>query len=189
MEKDLQFHVWFREHHHQLSLGIWMADRLPRTAEISLSRYAFLYRFIKLQYSNFQADNTLIVRKADKSYSGVYTCQATNSAGDNEQKTTIRIMNTPMISPGQSSFNMVVDDLFTIPCDVYGDPKPVITWLLDDKPFTEGVVNEDGSLTIPNVNEAHRGTFTCHAQNAAGNDTRTVTLTVHTTPTINAEVG
>ncbi|NP_001360633.1 Ig-like domain-containing protein [Caenorhabditis elegans] len=133
------------------------------------------------------ADNTLIVRKADKSYSGVYTCQATNSAGDNEQKTTIRIMNTPMISPGQSSFNMVVDDLFTIPCDVYGDPKPVITWLLDDKPFTEGVVNEDGSLTIPNVNEAHRGTFTCHAQNAAGNDTRTVTLTVHTTPTINAE--
>ncbi|KAF1746889.1 hypothetical protein GCK72_023347 [Caenorhabditis remanei] len=132
-------------------------------------------------------DNTLIVRKADKSYSGVYTCQATNSAGENEQKTTIRIMSTPVISPGQSSFNMVVDDQIIIPCDVYGDPKPKITWLLDDKPFTDGYVNEDGSLTIERVLEEHRGTFSCHAENAAGNDTRTVTLTIHTTPTISAE--
>uniref|UniRef100_A0A1I7TZZ9 Hemicentin-1 n=1 Tax=Caenorhabditis tropicalis TaxID=1561998 RepID=A0A1I7TZZ9_9PELO len=135
----------------------------------------------------FLPDNTLIVRKADKSYNGVYMCRATNSAGESEQKTTIRIMSLPVISPGQSSFNMVVDEEITIPCDVFGEPKPKITWLLDDEPFEGGYVNEDGSLTIYNIKEAHKGTFTCHAQNAAGNDTRAVTLTVHTTPTINAE--
>ncbi|ULT80160.1 hypothetical protein L3Y34_010619 [Caenorhabditis briggsae] len=133
------------------------------------------------------ADNTLVVKKADKSHNGVYTCTAVNSAGENEQKTTVRILSIPAISPGQTSFNMVVDDQIIIPCDVYGDPPPKITWLLDGKPFEDGVVNEDGSLTIERVKEEHRGTFTCHAQNAAGNDTREVTLTIHTTPTISAE--
>ncbi|EGT58022.1 hypothetical protein CAEBREN_29713 [Caenorhabditis brenneri] len=132
-------------------------------------------------------DNTLLVIRADKSYNGVYMCRATNSAGEMDQKTTVRIMNVPAISPGQSSFNMVIGDEITIPCDAFGEPKPIITWLLDGKPFTEGYVNEDGSLTIYDIKEEHKGIFTCHAQNAAGNDTRAVSLTVHTTPTIQAE--
>ncbi|CAB3399927.1 unnamed protein product [Caenorhabditis bovis] len=129
-------------------------------------------------------DNTLVVRKADKSHNGVYTCQAANSAGETNQDTTIRIMNIPRITAGQSSYNMVVNDSMTIPCEAYGEPKPKFSWLLNGKPFTEGIINEDGSLTIPHLREIHRGTFSCIAENAAGVDVRNVSLTVHTAPQI-----
>ncbi|CAI5454959.1 unnamed protein product [Caenorhabditis angaria] len=132
-------------------------------------------------------DNTLLVKRADKTFSGTYVCQAANSAGENSQQTTVRIMSKPSISAGQSSFNLVVNEAVNIPCDVFGDPKPKILWYLDDVIFTDGIINEDGSLTIPNLSENHRGTLTCRAENAAGVDSRSVTLTVHTTPHIDVE--
>lgn len=55
---------------------------------------------------------------------------------------------------------------------------------LNDEIFTDGILNKDGSLTIPSADELHRGHFKCVAENEVGIDERIVVLTVHTAPTI-----
>lgn len=55
---------------------------------------------------------------------------------------------------------------------------------LNGEEFTGGYVDEDGSLTIENAGELHRGQFKCVASNDVGKDEKVVTLTVHTAPTI-----
>jgi hypothetical protein len=55
---------------------------------------------------------------------------------------------------------------------------------LDEKPFTDGSISEDGSLTIQTASDAHRGQFKCVAKNNVGSDERSVALTVHTAPVI-----
>uniref|UniRef100_A0A0M3KE33 Ig-like domain-containing protein n=1 Tax=Anisakis simplex TaxID=6269 RepID=A0A0M3KE33_ANISI len=55
---------------------------------------------------------------------------------------------------------------------------------LNEKLFKDGIINEDGSLTILNASESHRGHFKCVAENEVGSDERIIILTVHTAPTI-----
>ncbi|KAJ1352355.1 hypothetical protein KIN20_008678 [Parelaphostrongylus tenuis] len=129
-------------------------------------------------------DNTLIILNADKSSAGTYTCTAMNPAGENEQSTYVSVIATPVISPGQSSFNLIQGTSVTIPCDVYMEPMPDIKWYLNGEPFKDGYVDENGALNIDNVEEIHRGQLKCVASNDAGEDERVVTLTVHTAPII-----
>ncbi|KJH48754.1 immunoglobulin I-set domain protein [Dictyocaulus viviparus] len=134
-------------------------------------------------YSIMQ-DNTLIIINADKNSAGTYTCTAMNPAGENEQSTYVSVIAAPVISPGQSSFNLIQGSSVTIPCDVYMDPMPEIKWYLNDIPFEEQHIDENGALLIENVQETHRGQLKCVASNEAGEDERLVTLTVHTAPVI-----
>lgn len=55
---------------------------------------------------------------------------------------------------------------------------------LNGEEYKDGHIDEDGSLTIENTDEKHRGKFKCVASNDVGKDERIVTLTVHTAPTI-----
>ncbi|VDM60006.1 unnamed protein product [Angiostrongylus costaricensis] len=129
-------------------------------------------------------ENSLIIINADKSSAGTYTCTAMNPAGENEQSTYVSVIAAPVISPGQSSFNLIHGTSVTIPCDVYMEPMPEIKWYLNGEPFEDGYVDENGALTIDNVEEIHRGQLKCVASNDAGEDERVVTLTVHTAPII-----
>uniref|UniRef100_A0A1I7X4J4 Ig-like domain-containing protein n=1 Tax=Heterorhabditis bacteriophora TaxID=37862 RepID=A0A1I7X4J4_HETBA len=128
-------------------------------------------------------DNTLIIHSADKTTAGTYTCSAMNPAGESEQSTSIAVITVPVISPGQSSFNLIQGTPVTIPCDVFMEPMPDIKYL-NGEPFKGGYVDEKGSLTIEDAEELHRGQLKCVASNEAGMDERLVTLTVHTTPII-----
>ncbi|KIH59141.1 immunoglobulin I-set domain protein, partial [Ancylostoma duodenale] len=107
-------------------------------------------------------DNTLVIINADKASAGTYTCTAMNPAGESEQSTYVSVIAVPVISPGQSSFNLIQGTPVTIPCDVYMDPMPEIKWF--------GLQQE--------------GQLKCVASNEAGEDERVVTLTVHTAPII-----
>ncbi|CAD6189244.1 unnamed protein product [Caenorhabditis auriculariae] len=129
-------------------------------------------------------DNTLIVHKTDKSLAGTYTCTAVNAAGEIQQSTPIKIMTLPIISPGQSSFNLIQGTPLSIPCNVQGEPKATIKWYLNDVEFTNGTVDEDGTLLIEDVHENLKGSLKCVATNEAGSDERVVSLTVHTAPII-----
>ncbi|PAV72711.1 hypothetical protein WR25_18698 isoform C [Diploscapter pachys] len=129
-------------------------------------------------------DNTLVVHSLDKSAGGPYTCNAVNVAGDVEQTTTVTVISIPIIQPSQSSFNIIQGTSVTIPCDVFIEPKPEITWYLNGEQFTGGTVGEDGSLTIENVDEIHKGELKCVSNNLAGQDEKVVTLTIHTAPII-----
>ncbi|WKY14387.1 hypothetical protein Q1695_000159 [Nippostrongylus brasiliensis] len=129
-------------------------------------------------------ENTLTILDADTSHAGTYTCTAMNPAGESEKSTYVRVIGAPVISPGQSSFNLIQGTPVKIPCDVLMDPLPEIKWYLNGEEFEEGFVDEDGSLTIDYVEETHRGQLKCVASNEVGKDERVVTLTVHTAPII-----
>lgn len=72
-----------------------------------------------------------------------------------------------------------------LPCDVIGEPKPVLTWKKnfqvlrvfsgDDKYY----VNDNGSLVIPNVSINDSARFLCIAENSAGIEAQEIQLTVH----------
>lgn len=51
------------------------------------------------------------------------------------------------------------------------------------------MIDEDGSLVLEAVEEAHRGVFKCVAENALGRDERLIVLTVHTAPIIEGAEG
>lgn len=55
---------------------------------------------------------------------------------------------------------------------------------MNGEEFKDGHIAKDGSLTIENVEELHRGQFKCVASNNIGKDEKTITLTIHTAPTI-----
>ncbi|EYB86260.1 hypothetical protein Y032_0282g1275 [Ancylostoma ceylanicum] len=101
-------------------------------------------------------DNTLVIINADKASAGTYTCTAMNPAGESEQSTYVSVIAVPVISPGQSSFNLIQGTPVTIPCDVYMDPMPDIKWYLNGEPFEGGYVDENGALTIEDAEEIHR---------------------------------
>ncbi|VDM47645.1 unnamed protein product [Toxocara canis] len=130
------------------------------------------------------ADNTLRIHRANNNHIGKYVCTASNAAGESEHAASLNVLSAPIIAPGQISYNLIQGNSITLPCEVKGEPQPKITWYLNEEIFTEGIVNQDGSLTIPSADELHRGHFKCVAENEVGIDERIVILTVHTAPTI-----
>lgn len=57
-------------------------------------------------------------------------------------------------------------------CRVVGAPKPTIKWTLNDKKRLTGgkySLNENGDLTITDVQFDDRGTYECYAENKFGN--------------------
>ncbi|VDK83743.1 unnamed protein product, partial [Litomosoides sigmodontis] len=129
-------------------------------------------------------DNTLRILQASSSHSGKYTCTATNVAGEAKITTDVIVHGPPVIKRGQLSYSLIQGNPITLPCEVRSDSAPTIIWYLDGKQFNDGHIAEDGSLTIESVEEKHRGQFKCVASNNIGKDEKTITLTVHTAPTI-----
>uniref|UniRef100_A0A915MGL1 Ig-like domain-containing protein n=1 Tax=Meloidogyne javanica TaxID=6303 RepID=A0A915MGL1_MELJA len=56
-----------------------------------------------------------------------------------------------------------------------GNPRPEIEWFKDGQPLSKAISKEhviflrDGSLLLKNGSDAHKGTYTCKANSAAGN--------------------
>ncbi|NWI93347.1 HMCN1 protein, partial [Pitta sordida] len=118
--------------------------------------------------------------------SGRYTCTATNPAGSSSSSTELAVHIPPRIRSMDTQYTVTEDSQAVLPCVADGIPAPTINWKKDNMLLTEIVGKYQtvpaGDLILDNVVPEDSGSYTCVAANAAGEDTHTVTLTVHVLP-------
>uniref|UniRef100_A0A914I5C8 Muscle M-line assembly protein unc-89 n=1 Tax=Globodera rostochiensis TaxID=31243 RepID=A0A914I5C8_GLORO len=141
-----------------------------------------------------QIDGQHIVRKDDEAVvgrhsltlqdacledAGLYTCKASNKAGEAESRGRLSVqeeIETPRFTEGLKDMHIKEDESATLSVTVTGKPKPEVHWYKDGAPAqvdTVHVVQRDGkqgqhALTLNNVTTSDAGTYTCKAVNKAG---------------------
>ncbi|EDM09581.1 hemicentin 1 (predicted) [Rattus norvegicus] len=118
---------------------------------------------------------------------GQYTCMAANMAGSSSMSTTLTVHVPPRIQSTEVHYTVNENSQVVLPCVADGIPTPAIHWERDSVLLAnllgKYTAQPYGELVLENVVLEDAGTYTCVANNAAGEDTHTVTLTVHALPT------
>uniref|UniRef100_A0A8D0P964 Hemicentin-1 n=1 Tax=Sus scrofa TaxID=9823 RepID=A0A8D0P964_PIG len=116
---------------------------------------------------------------------GQYTCMAANVAGSSSTSTKLIVHVPPRIQSTEVHYTVNENSQAVLPCVADGIPTPSINWKKDNVLLAnllgKYTVEPYGELILENPEDS--GTYTCIANNAAGEDTHTVTLTVHVLPT------
>ncbi|XP_026716212.1 hemicentin-2 [Athene cunicularia] len=121
---------------------------------------------------------------------GLYTCTATNAAGNASLSYSLHVQVPPqlLIGDGESHLTAVTNNSLRIHCHAMGIPTPRIQWLKDGHPLGEWdgvVVSEDGgTLLITRVGLSHEGLYVCQGSNHAGVAQAEVQVSVQVPPTI-----
>ncbi|NXF99363.1 HMCN2 protein, partial [Sakesphorus luctuosus] len=117
--------------------------------------------------------------------SGLYTCTATNIAGNTSLSYNLHVQAPPQlwIGDGEGHLTAVANTSLRIHCHAMGIPPPQIQWLKDGHPLGEwddAVVSEDGgTLLITHVGLGHEGLYICQGSNWAGVAQAEVQVLVH----------
>ncbi|GAB1285527.1 Hemicentin-1 [Apodemus speciosus] len=118
---------------------------------------------------------------------GQYTCMAANMAGSSSVSTTLTVHVPPRIQSTEVHYTVNENSQAVLPCIADGIPTPAIHWEKDGVLIAnllgKYTAQPYGELILENAVLEDSGTYTCVAHNAAGEDTHTVTLTVHALPT------
>ncbi|CAM9699604.1 unnamed protein product [Bubo scandiacus] len=121
---------------------------------------------------------------------GLYTCTATNAAGNASLSYSLHVQVPPqlLIGDGESHLTAVTNNSLRIHCRAMGIPSPRIQWLKDGHPLGEWdgvVVSEDGgTLLITRVGLSHEGLYVCQGSNHAGVAQAEVQVSVQVPPNI-----
>ncbi|XP_069729285.1 hemicentin-2 [Phaenicophaeus curvirostris] len=122
--------------------------------------------------------------------SGLYTCTATNAAGNASLSYSLHVQAPPqlLIGDGESHLTAVTNESLRIRCRATGVPAPQIQWVKDGHPLGEQdgvVVSEDGgTLLITRVGLGHEGLYVCRGSNRAGVAQAEVQVSVQVPPNI-----
>ncbi|XP_007935886.1 hemicentin-1 [Orycteropus afer afer] len=118
---------------------------------------------------------------------GQYTCMAANVAGSSSTSTKLTVHVAPRIRSTEVHYTVNENSQAVLPCVADGIPTPTINWKKDNVLLADllGKYTAEpyGELVLENVVAEDSGIYTCVANNAAGEDTHTVSLTVHVLPT------
>ncbi|NXT87983.1 HMCN2 protein, partial [Anhinga rufa] len=121
---------------------------------------------------------------------GLYTCTATNVAGNTSLSYSLRVQAPPqlLIGDGESHLTAIANNSLRIHCRAMGIPTPQIQWLKDGHPLGErdgAVVSEDGgTLLITRVGLSHEGLYICQGSSQAGAAQAEVQVSVQVPPII-----
>ncbi|XP_034025662.1 LOW QUALITY PROTEIN: hemicentin-1 [Thalassophryne amazonica] len=112
----------------------------------------------------------LIIERAEPGDAGVFTCVATNAAGSARQDIRLSINMRPAFKelPGDATLNK--GQTLVLSCHAQGTPAPVISWTVNNSPYTGTTIDEAGrsSVIIENVTLSDAGTYMCVAENSVG---------------------
>ncbi|XP_033947808.1 hemicentin-1 [Pseudochaenichthys georgianus] len=112
----------------------------------------------------------LIIERAKSGDAGVFTCVATNAAGSAKQDIRLSVNMRPAFKelPGDVTLNK--GQSLALSCHAQGTPSPVISWTVNNSPYTGATVDDAGrgSLIIENVTMSEAGTYVCIAENSVG---------------------
>ncbi|XP_012498381.1 PREDICTED: immunoglobulin superfamily member 10 isoform X1 [Propithecus coquereli] len=134
-------------------------------------------------------NGTLYFNQVGIAEEGDYTCYAQNTLGKDEMKFHLTVITAaPRIRQGyKANTRIKAGDTVVLDCEVTGDPKPKIFWLLpsnDMISFSSGryTFHANGSLTIHKVKLLDSGEYVCVARNPSGDDTKMYKLDVVSKP-------
>ncbi|XP_074859788.1 immunoglobulin superfamily member 10 isoform X2 [Carettochelys insculpta] len=140
------------------------------------------------QYILFD-NGTLYFNKVGIAEEGDYTCYAQNTLGKDEMKVHITVVTTaPHIRQNYKTYAKVkAGDNAVLDCEVVGEPKPKIFWLLPSSDMISAstdryLLHHNGSLSVSKVKLLDAGEYVCVARNAGGDDTKQYKLDVVSKP-------
>ncbi|XP_051803642.1 hemicentin-1 [Acanthochromis polyacanthus] len=117
---------------------------------------------------------------------GRYTCTAANAAGTDSLEMSLTVQIPPSIREGEQEVAVVENSQTQLLCVADGIPQPTLSWEKDGSPLSEGAgeytILPSGELVIDITQPEDAGSYTCVATNSVGQDSWTVTLSVHTHP-------
>ncbi|XP_066972085.1 cell adhesion molecule Dscam1 [Macrobrachium rosenbergii] len=140
-------------------------------------------------------NGSLVFRNVHKSMEGKYLCQARNGIGAGLSKVVYLTVNAPAHFPEKMGREVVrFGQTAVLSCPARGDRPIDILWSVDGRrldphadPRVE--VREEASegglvskLVLTSAARTHSATYTCHAANAFGRDTRNIELIVQEEP-------
>ncbi|ELW65166.1 Immunoglobulin superfamily member 10 [Tupaia chinensis] len=134
-------------------------------------------------------NGTLYFHKVGVAEEGDYTCYAQNTLGKDEMKVHLTVITAaPRIKQGyKTNMRVKAGDIAVLDCEVTGEPKPQIFWLLpssDKISFSNEryTFHANGSLSISKVKLLDSGEYVCVARNPSGDDTKMYQLDVVSRP-------
>eukprot|EP00071_Canis_lupus_P051258 XP_534308.3 immunoglobulin superfamily member 10 isoform X1 [Canis lupus familiaris] len=134
-------------------------------------------------------NGTLYFNKVGIAEEGDYTCYAQNTLGKDEMKVHLTVITAaPRIRQGyKTNTRIKAGDTVVLDCEVVGEPKPKIFWLLpshDMISFSKDryTFHANGSLSIHKVKLLDSGEYVCVARNPSGDDTKMYKLDVVSKP-------
>ncbi|XP_017276034.1 hemicentin-1 isoform X1 [Kryptolebias marmoratus] len=121
-----------------------------------------------------------------RSDAGRYTCTAANPAGTVSLDMSLTVQIPPSIRGGDQEVVVVENSHAQLVCVAEGIPQPKLIWKKNGTPLSESTgeytILPSGELVIDSAQPDDAGSYTCVATNSVGQDSWTVTLSVHTHP-------
>ncbi|XP_054713925.1 hemicentin-1-like [Uloborus diversus] len=131
--------------------------------------------------------NKLEIQRVSEVHEANYSCIAVNIGGNDTKDLYINVLYQPVISEANQELSVVEGSTINLPCNVEGDPKPLISWYKNGIELTSNEIfslENDGSLKVKFVGEEHEGDYTCSASNIVGTSDQVVKLIVKVPPKI-----
>ncbi|XP_005733181.1 hemicentin-1 isoform X1 [Pundamilia nyererei] len=142
----------------------------------------------------FAEDGSLRINSTQVTDTGRYLCMATNQAGTQRKRVDLQVYVPPSIADGRTNVTVIVNVQTTLSCEATGIPKPTVSWRKNGR-----LINTDqnqniyrllssGSLVVIAPTVEDTAVYQCAASNEAGEDTRSINLTVNVPPSIADEL-
>ncbi|KAK4016086.1 neuroglian isoform X3 [Daphnia magna] len=125
--------------------------------------------------------NRIVIERLQKSDTGNYGCNATNSIGYVYKDVYLNVLALAPDIEDAPDDTATVDGLaVNLTCKVFGSPKPLVKWIRDGLELTGGRyrVMDSGDLEIRDVTFTDAGVYSCHATNKFGSANANGTLIV-----------
>ncbi|XP_076007425.1 hemicentin-1 [Genypterus blacodes] len=138
----------------------------------------------------FAEDGSLHIHSAQVTDTGRYLCMATNPAGTQRKRVDLQVYVAPSIADGRTNITVTVNVQTTLSCDATGIPKPTVSWTKNARAInTDQNQNmyrllSSGSLVVIAPTVEDTAVYECVVSNEAGEDSRSINLTVHVPPSI-----
>ncbi|XP_022085366.1 hemicentin-1-like isoform X2 [Acanthaster planci] len=127
-----------------------------------------------MSFISVHSNGTLEILSVQIVDKGVYTCVATNTAGNDTAAITLDVGARPTILTIPADIGVQYGQNVTMTCLARGTPQPVISWRrvggvpIDSSPRV--TIQSNGNLVIRDINVEDAGTYVCEAINEHGRD-------------------
>ncbi|XP_048583976.1 uncharacterized protein LOC5501433 isoform X1 [Nematostella vectensis] len=113
------------------------------------------------------------------SYEGLYTCLASSEAGMAQSNASLIVDVPPSVLSLRGNSTVILEQTINLTCLVRGDPTPAVYWKKDGQIITTATLSENNrTLTTQAFRVADEGRYACFATNRAGNDSKSILITV-----------
>ncbi|XP_069077606.1 roundabout homolog 3 [Pleurodeles waltl] len=127
----------------------------------------------------------LMMSHTKKSDAGIYSCVATNMAGERDSEPAeLIVFERPSFVKGPINQVALEDDTVDFYCEVVGDPLPTAHWRKEEGKLPQGryEIRNDNTLRLTHVGAEDEGTYTCITENSVGKSEASGSLSVHVLP-------